>query len=486
MTPVITRTCWLVSVAGIALAAALGSSAAIPPLPGERRWPPYSLGVHPPDGLVHAVLVIATVAGVIAVWRQLTALRREGPPTDARRLPWNGYLAAGVLTLLPPVGSADIKIYVAYGQEAARGINPYLAGPQSPGVPQDALTHAVEPPWQRTPSVYGPLFNRITWAIADISHGDGHVAVTVTRLLFTGAFILTGLVLHGLCTTAPERHRVAVLWSANPLMLFTLVAGAHVDVLAVSAVVCAIALVRRLPVAAGVLLGLAATLKLNAMVALPALLWAVRHRVVTAAWILVGACVVAVPWYATTPDAFRQLSRISRFVTPAAPWRVVSSVIQPALGHAATRTLIDALAGATALAIVVLLFRRGLPPARVGVERRAAAFTAAITIGWVLTTAYVLPWYDSLAWATLALAGASYLDRVLLVHTGMLVLAFQPGRDVPLSRGSDLVHGVLHSGLSPAVLAVLIVVTVWLAVHTPRRRDPAGATPAVAGPAGVQ
>jgi alpha-1,6-mannosyltransferase len=222
------------------------------------------------------------------------------------------------------------------------------------------------------------------------------------------------------------------------------------------------------------------------VVALPALLWAVRHRVVTAAWILVGACAVALPWYATTPDAFRELSRVSRFATPAAPWRVVSSVIQPALGYTATRTLIDALAAATALAIVVLLVRRALPPAGVGVEGRAAAFTAAITIGWVLTTAYVLPWYDSLAWASLALAGASYLDRVLLVHTGMLVLAFVPGRDVPLSRGSALVNRVLHSGISPAVLAVLVVVTVWLAVRTPRRRDPAGATPTVAGPAAAQ
>jgi hypothetical protein len=48
---------------------------------------------------------------------------------------------------------------------------------------------------------------------------------------------------------------------------------------------------------------------------------------------------------------------------------------------------------------------------------------------------------------------------VLPLHTAMLALAFLPGREVPLSTGVDLLHRVVHSGVSPAVLGVLAVGT---------------------------
>jgi hypothetical protein len=102
--------------------------------------------------------------------------------------------------------------------------------------------------------------------------------------------------------------------------------------------------------------------------------------------------------------------------------------------------------------------------------QRAAAVTAAFAVGWLLTTPYVLPWYDALAWAPLALVTASVLDRVLLVHTTVLALALLPGRTVPLPAAADPVHRVVHSGLSPAALALLAVVTVRLALRRPAVR----------------
>jgi alpha-1,6-mannosyltransferase len=459
----ITAACWLLSVVGMLTVAVLGPSAAIPPIPGSTEWPPYSLSVGPPDGVVYAIAGIAAMAGAVATWRLLTETHQRRD-ADPRWLHAAGFLVACVLTLLPPSG-ADIKNYIAYGQEAVSGVNPYTSGPQSPGVPQTAITRSVEPPWQTTPTVYGPVFTRISAGIAHVAHGDGHLAVTLVRLLFTGAFVLTGLLLHELCTTAEGRRRAAVLWSANPLLLFTLVAGAHVDVLVAAAVVCAIALARRFPLAAGAAIGLAATVKLTGLVALPGVVWAARQRLRSSVLVVAGACAFALPWLATTTGAFTQLSHASRFTTPAAPWRLMACLLQPTLGHATARSLVSAVAGLLGLALVTVLLRRGLPPGAQTPEGRAAAITAAFALGWLLTAPYVLPWYDALAWAPLALAGASFLDRVLLVHTTALVIAFLPGRDVALVRGADLVNGVLHSVLSPATLAVLIVVTACLAAR---------------------
>jgi hypothetical protein len=462
---VITRACWLLSVAGFLTVAALGPSAAVPPLPGSTLWPPYSLSVAPADGLVYAIELIAAVAGAVAMWRLLTALSR-GWNVDPRWLHAAGFLVAGVMTLLPPVASGDIKSYIAYGQQAASGVNPYTAGPQSPGVPQDDITQSVESPWQTTPTVYGPVFTKISSVIAGIAHGDAHLAVTLTRLLLTGAFILSGILLHALCDTTAGRRRAAVLWSANPLLLFTLVAGAHLDALVATTILCSIALVRRFPFAAGAVIGLAATLKLTGLVALPGLVWATRQRLRSSALIVLGACAFALPWMALTSGAFTELRRASRFATPAAPWRVMSSLIEPVLGHPTARSLVGAVAGAVGLVLIALLLRRGLPPAADTTVGRAAAVAAAVTIGWLLTAPYILPWYDALAWAPLALVGASFLDRVLLVHTTALVFAFLPGRDVPLAAGTDVVNRVLHSGLSPLALTVLIIVTARLTARS--------------------
>lgn len=469
--------CWLLSVVGIATVALLGVSSAVPPVPGSTPWPPYSLSMAPADGVVFAIEVIAAVAGAVALWRMLTALQHKWD-VDPRWLQTAGFGAAAVLTLLPVVGGADIKNYIAYGQEAASGVDPYLAGPQSPGVPQDAITRAVDPPWQTTPSVYGPVFTLVSRGIAEVAAGNGHVAVTLTRLVFLAGFVLTGILLHVLGTTAAGRRRAAVLWSANPLLLIPLVAGAHIDVLVAGAIACSLALVRRSPLAAGGAIGLAATLKLTGLVALPGLVWAVRRRTRSSVLVVVGACAFALPWYAVTSGAFSQLRRSSRFTTPAAPWRAVASLIQPALGYATARSIVGALAGVAGLALIALLVRRGLPPAADTTAARAAALIAATAMGWLLTAPYVLPWYDAVAWAPLALAGASFLDRVLLVHTSVLILAFLPGRDVPLHAVVDLTHRVVHSGLSPVVLTVLILVTAWLAVRgrqpsRPRVPDPA-------------
>ena len=466
----ITLVCWLVSVAGTAVLAVLGRSAAVPDVPGSTRWPPYSLSAHPSAGAVLALGALVVLTGAVATWRMLTAAGADRGPAPHRLL-LGGAAAAVVLTLLPPTGG-DLLNYLAYGQEAVQGVDPYLLGPRSHGVPQDAITAAVDPPWQRTPSVYGSAFTLVARSVVVLAHGDGHLATTLLRLLFGAAFVLTGVVLHRLAPDDPRRRRAAAMWSANPLLLFTLVAGAHVDVLVAACLVCSLALVRRAPLASGVLVGLAAAVKVTGLVAVPGLLWALRDRRRSWPAVVAGLLVVVVPSFLGAPGLVTQLHRASALATPAAPWRAIGWPLEQLLGHTTARGVVDVLAALAGLVLVALLLRRGLPPAAETAVARAAAVTAAFAVGWLLTTPYVLPWYDALAWAPLALAGASLLDRVVLLHTSVLLLAFLPGRDVALPRALDVVHRIVHSGLSPALLAVLLVVVVALAV-----RRPGGAVP---------
>jgi hypothetical protein len=478
---VITLVCWLVAVVGTAVLAVLGPSAAVPDLPGSAGWPPWSLSLAPPPGVVMALGAAVVLSGAVATWRMLAARPEERGPRP-RLLLLGGAVAAAVLTLLPPTGG-DLTSYLAYGHEAVQGIDPYDLGPQSRGVPQDAITAAVDAPWQRTPSVYGPLFTLLSRIVARAAAGDGHVAATLTRLVFAAAFVGAGLVLHALARTDAERRRAAAAWTANPLLLGTLVAGAHVDVLVAALGVCSLALVRRQPAASGVLVGLAAAVKVTGLVALPGLLWVARSRSRAVLAVLGGVLVVTVPWFVTTQGLVAQLHRAAQLATPAAPWRTLGWLIEPTVGAPAARPVLDVVAGLAGLALIALLLRRRIPPSADTAVARAAAVTTAVAVGWLLTTPYVLPWYDALAWAPLALVTASFLDRVLLVHTTVLMLAFLPGRDVPLPAAADRVHEFVHSGLSPVVLAVLLVATAGLALRRPARKGSAGQGDAAPAPA---
>ena len=66
--------------------------------------------------------------------------------------------------------------------------------------------------------------------------------VFVLSLLNLAAFAGTGLLAHGLRGRRDRQLRAALLWAANPLLLQVLVAGAHVDGLAVCLAVSAVAL----------------------------------------------------------------------------------------------------------------------------------------------------------------------------------------------------------------------------------------------------
>jgi hypothetical protein len=456
-----------ISFAAIATAQLLGPSATEAPLGAHDNGatPPWHLATTPSPWLVSALLALAVVAGVAALG---LGLRGRWRPS-AKRLVAGGALAAAVLGLLAPIGSADPLSYAAYGRMVTTSHDPYTTEPSQLAA-HDPVERAVEVPWQNTPSVYGPIATAEQALASKIAGTDVALTVLLLDLVGAAAFIGTGLLLQRIGRTDEARLRGGLLWTANPLLWLQLVAGAHLDVLAAAAVLAAVVVAARSRLAAGVLTGVAMSIKAPAALAWVALAWAARRSRRSVLELTVGAVVVAGIGYGVSGiGALRQLSRASHQVSLATPWRPVSDLTDPAFGNGTSRDLIGALALVLFVAIVVALAR--LSPEIRGGSPAALAF--ALTMGYVLSAPYALPWYDAVPWVVLPLLVASRLDLLAIVHTGVLSLAYIPGRAAVQLHGA--MHTVAFGMRDVASPVVLITVLAVLAVASTRHASrPAG------------
>jgi hypothetical protein len=215
-----------------------------------------------------------------------------------------------------------------------------------------------------------------------------------------------------------------------------------------------------------------------------------------------------------------QSSRASDMVSIGSPWRVIRSGIHLVVGGAAATDIVKGGAIALAVALAVLLVR-GLPgassgpagsvsgaavsagPADGAQDPAAAGFAPgdgardlaapgyaaagvvfALVLAWLFAWPYVLPWYDTLAWALLPLvplgvaagAGVGGLGRIdwiyllVLARTAALGFGYLPARqaDVTLPAGLTWLQPVIRHGITPAVLAAA---TVWLIILMLRSRS---------------
>lgn len=491
--------CGVVAVALLAGTAALGDSAAVPGLGAATRLPPWDVGARPSSAVVTALLAVAWTLGAATVALGLLALRR-GFTGNGRRTALLGVLAVLALVVVPPLGSADHLSYAAYGRIKALGGDPYVERPAQWRGGADPVARAVQPPWQDTASVYGPVatFAQTATAVA----GDGSVRRTVWawQLLCGLAFLAAGLALDRLAVALSRgkgsaatgsgpvdaaRSRVAVLWTLNPLLLGQLVLGAHVDVLAAAFAVGALALAARRPLVAGALVAAAVATKAPFALAGLALLWGARRlprrdAVRSLGLGLLGAGLVLVPAHLWTgPHTYDQLRRASRFVSFATPWRLLADQLDPVLGRPTVRGLVTPAAAVLAVLLAVLLVRRLtalLPAPDVGAGAAGDAMTVeavralgVLAVGWVLTAPYALPWYDCLAWLPLVLLAPSGLDLAMLGRLGVLALAYVPGRVVGMSPDVEALTLGFRRSVAPWLTLAILCWTVWWAA-TARRR----------------
>jgi len=458
------------SVAVLALAAVLGPSAAEPALPGAAGLPPYSLDADPSETAVSALLALALVLGALglhAAWRALDLGWRPSP----RRLLAASLLTTAGLCLVPTIGSADIVSYATYGRMAATGHDPYATTPEMLAATGDPIAVNVQG-WLHASSIYGPLATGEQALASAIGGRSLRSTVVVLTVVNAVAFAVTTVLLYLGVGDDARRRRALLFWGLNPLLLFELVSAGHVDAIATACLVGALLALRRSPLLAGVLVGGAIDVKLSLAIVVAGLAVTLWRQWRALAAVAVGCLVAVVPPYlAGGPHILDQARTASAFVVHASLWQPVALL----MGGTGWRRVVTTLAWVAAIALAVVLLRRqrAQAGAEPDVARRAAASIAVVLTGYVMLTAYVLPWYDAPLWAMLALLPASALDRLLLVHSGVLSVAYLPGNTVDLT--SRVVTGaqfVVQRIIAPPVLAAVAFVAARRVAETPESTTP--------------
>jgi hypothetical protein len=509
--------------------ALLGPSLMEPPLPGRPGQPPWSVAAHPSGYLVVALTAAAVAAGTAGLALIIWATR-QGWSVSPRLILAAGIVAAAALTLVPPLGSSDHLSYAAYGRMVITGHDPYTTTPAALARLGDPVARAVED-WRSSPSVYGALATGGQALASLIGGTSVRLTVFALSVLNLVMFALTGLLLHRLGSENRARQlRAALLWTCNPLLLQVLVAGAHVDSQAVLfaigalTVLCLYLPARQRPdspvrqavvgAAAGGLVGLGFAVKatmvlVGAGLALGCVLaWRVRWRPGSSpGWrgpspvlggLALGFCVTAgISLLVWGPGSVAPALHAGSFVSIGSPWRVIRSLLRLGIGESAAGSVVKG--GAVLLAVVLLWLlaasiRRaepgawpvvpGLAPASGGgpgpgwlasggagpageaaLLAPGAAF--AVTFAWLVAWPYVLPWYDGLGWALLALLPWSRLDWLMLARTAALASGYLPARGIALPAGLRWLETVVRTALTPVIL--LAVGVALLVMLRPRR-----------------
>jgi hypothetical protein len=345
---------------------------------------------------------------------------------DPRRVFWSAAATIAVLVNITPVGTSDPASYAAYGRIAALGHNPYTFPPSAlPGGIHNPYTALVDPRWQSTPSVYGPVATWTHLAAALVGGSRPWLTIWVLTIMTGIAFLAAGYLLLR-STTDPVR--AGLIWAANPLLIYLLVMGAQLDAFVALAGIAAIVISRRgatvwHDVAAGAMIGVACAIKANAaFVGLGIALPLIRER----AWArLVRTTAVAAVatfglyYFSYGPDTLKSLPGASTRVISPSIWQLVKIIgenLDPA-NPSATSTLIGFLWPPLLLGLAWYLYNRLSPDVPA-----VLAVTCALTFAWVLVAPWSLPWYTALAWAMLALLPRNSLTRWLTLATGGLAL----------------------------------------------------------------
>lgn len=451
--------CIAASVLLTALIGAMGPSAMVPALPGPGWQPPYWI---PADPHPHLVVAMAATALVLGGAGLLAALSVTSVPARLPRiLVLAGCVAAAILAFLPPSGSGDHLNYAGYGRLASLGIDPYTHG--ATDLPGDPVTDAVEAPWREEPTVYGPVATVVHMAASWLAGDSVRLTIFLLALVNAAAFVVTGLLIDRFTRDDPARRlRAALLWTANPLLLYQLVAGMHVDTLAIACMVAALA-ARSRPAAGGALLGLGVAVKLNAgLVALgPA--WELRRdprRLTVMAGVAVA--VVAAGYAVAGVEALAPVTRTSKSISNASFWKLVQGWLQSVVGTgSAYRGEIQA-GSLLLLALLAWALLRLVARSVIGGEE-AVAVAAVMVVAYLFASPYVLPWYDGLAFGVLALAAASALDRFAVTHLLVLSLAYLPARVVGQPPELEWLRTVVRSQVVPWLLLALTAALLWWA-----------------------
>src|SRR5579863_4090026 len=408
---------------------AAGPNVSVPLLPATSGPPWWEHSSHLTATLVTVSLWVAMVLGCAGVIAGLIAVDR-GARLPVRAVVTFAFLATAVFTLLPSAGSTDSISYAANGRTAVIGHSPYVMTPLQLERSDDPIGRQIpfaEIPstWTTTVSVYGPVATGAEWVAAELG---GTSLARITFWLKVEEALAFGVVIAALDRMLRRdeslRLRAHLLWSVNPLLLWEIVAGGHIDGLAVAFGLLGVAALRvrdgRLGVgaaaAAGLLTGVATGIKVEYVLFAAAVAWACRRSVRPLAAAAAGFLLVVIPTYlAAGPPAIKILVTRSPGITWDTMyqlfWRPVLGYTQFSVSSAPPHLALVAYLLFGAAAVLALLRMPDRVP-----TRPAVTPALALSLAWLFFTAFQRPWYDVMAISLLALYSASLLDWVVLLR----------------------------------------------------------------------
>jgi hypothetical protein len=456
----------------IAVSAA-GPSAAVATMPRPGAGPPWWLSLRLRPGLATVILWAAAVVGCGGVAAGLAAVARGARP-PVRLLLTGALVAVAAFTVLPPAGSNDAVSYAIDGRIVVTGHNPYVMTPGQLRRTGDPIARLAPRTWVNSPSIYGPLATAEEWAAAELG---GTSAARITfwlKLCNAFAFGAVALALDRLLRAdAARRARAHLLWTVNPLLLWAMIAGGHIDGVATALGFCGLLVLRvRGPgeevsgaraFAAGLLVGAATACKVTFGLFGIGVIWASRRSPLTLAGSLAGFLVVLVPGYAIAGwPAVKALAARTQGATSDNFYQLI---YRP-FGYAASAT--SAPAGLTVAAALVtaglaalLLWRLPAPEGLPGLPAVRPAL--ALSLAWLFAWPFQRPWYDVMVICLLALYPLSRLDGVILARLLIGTTVYTLAVDLTLSPhwlNTAFQDNVNY--LAPAIRLAAVIALAWL------------------------
>ncbi len=460
------------------LAGWLGPSAVALTLGPRRSYlPPWYLPtgiVQPNEWIVSIMIWAAIIIGAAGLWIGMNALA-DGWTPKPRKVFALGTVLSLITITVPPLTSADVLMYAAYGRLQVIGRDPYEITPAEIFRGQfDPVLRWTERPWQDTPSVYGPITSFTQW-LANVLGGENmHDIVFWLQVFAVVPFILASagvmLLAHG---DHRRQARAALLTVANPLLIWAVVAGAHNEALSVMFAVAGMLFVRKNPFLAGVGIGLAGCAKISIGIWGLAMLWAYRREPKKALLLCAGTAVpMGLAYVVWQPTAFFQALRNGGYVSVGSWANPVFRFFDLFLTSTQAKVVVGVLSYAGLFVIAWMLSRvvpwTAAPGLLKGVDPQTDPLSIALrtsvvlSVAWLITSMYTLSWYDLIAWMPLALMAPSKLDRIMLLRAAPLSLAYVPGRAVEMGPALDFTAHRIRDTFSPIVqFAVLLAVVLW-------------------------
>jgi hypothetical protein len=401
----------------------LSASATAGIMVAGKRIPLWSFG---------ALLVLAA-----ACFFLLLRAETQRPSLRCATVFWIALALMALAVAIPPRTSNDVWAYSIYGRMVTEyHASPYVHAPEA--FPQDPYFPRAKSGYHNIKSVYGPAFTAISTGVMEVA-GDH---TDVARALFQSLAALS--VLGALLLLWRKTRDASVLAFAgiNPVVAASIVNGGHNDAMVGVAVLSGAYAAPAHPVLAGLILGLAASIKIIGLLPLGAVaLWTLyrRGRRAAAALLATGLGILAAGYAAAGGfTALAPLSRGERLVVRHSIWFYPRQWITGAL-RSAELTLIPArdrashivgligvaLIVSVAVVLLVAYYRK----------QRAEELAGASLVPYLLGASYILPWYPGWILPSLAPTRKSVLARLAAVDT-ILLFAVDPDR---LSK----VHGTL-------------------------------------------